>query len=104
MAQFVLVASGVTASQFEKAIEIKIESAGKVSLIPQAVNQHGAQTQSMNTTRENANAEEILHVVRLEWTEAGAEFGARIVKALAHRNGPMPPPEPPSGMYPLPTS
>jgi hypothetical protein len=37
MAQFVLVASGISAEHFEKAMEVKIRSGGKVSFVPKLV-------------------------------------------------------------------
>ncbi len=92
MPQFVFISSGVTNVQFEKAMEIKIKSDGKVSFVPQQSNSHGVGTGSMSSSKASQQAkEETLDSVRFEWTEAGAEFGAEIVKALAHQHNP---PEP----------
>jgi len=90
MAQFVLVANGITNVQFEKAMEIKIQSGSKVSLVPQPTNNNGVQTQSMNSSKLKPDAEELLSIVRFEWNEHGAEFGAKIVHALAHHHQPEP--------------
>ena len=84
MAQFVLVTSGVTHADFEKAMEIKIRAQEKVIFIPQNSNNHGVQNQGMYSARANPSAkEELLNLVRFEWNQAGAEFGAEIVKVLA---------------------
>jgi len=84
MAQFVLVTSGVTHADFEKAMEIKNRAQEKVTFIPQNSNNHGVQTQGMYSAKANPNAkEELLNLVRFEWNQAGAEFGAEIVKVLA---------------------
>ena len=87
MAQFVLVASGVTDADFEKAMEIKILAREKVIFVPQNSNSHGVQNQGMYSAKASASAkEELLNLVRFEWNQAGAEFGAEIVKVLAgHR-------------------
>jgi len=82
MAQFVLVANGASNVDFEKAMEVKIKSAGKVKFVPQAVGQgatggHNVVTGSMNS------ANEILSSVRFEWDQSGHQFGAEIVNALA---------------------
>jgi len=90
MAQFVLVASGISSENFEKAIEAKIRSGGKISFIPQASQQHSVNTQSMSTTKVNPqqpNSPDLLHSVRFEWAQDGEEFGAEIVRVLAgHRH------------------
>ena len=84
MAQFVLVASGVTHADFEKAMEIKIRAQQKVLFIPQNSDNQGVQSQGMYSAKPNPGAkEELLNFVRFEWNQAGAEFGAEIVKVLA---------------------
>ena len=88
MAQFVLVSSGISNSQFEKSMEIMNKSAGKVTFVPQPVqNQNGVTTPGMSSHKTNAQApaheEDILNAVRFEWTESGADFGSEIVKVLA---------------------
>lgn len=86
MAQFVLVASGISSENFEKAMEVKIHSDGKISFIPQQMANHGVGTQGMNSSRANQNAPELLNVVRFEWDHSGEEFGAELVRVLAgHR-------------------
>jgi hypothetical protein len=89
MAQFVLVTSGVTHADFEKAMEIKIRAQEKVLFIPQNANNHGVQSGSMYSVKPNPSArEELLNLVRFEWNQTGAEFGAEIIKVLAghHRH------------------
>jgi hypothetical protein len=83
MAQFVLVASGISSENFEKAMEVKIRSGGKVSFVPQTVNQNGAHTMGMSSAKPNANGSEVLNIVRFEWGHDGEEFGAELVRALA---------------------
>ena len=84
MAQFVLITSGVTDADFEKAMEIKIRAQDKVIFIPQNSNNHGVENQGMYSARANPSAkEELLNFVRFEWNQAGAEFGAEIVRVLA---------------------
>ena len=84
MAQFVLVTSGVTHADFEKAMEIKIRAQDKVIFIPQNSNNHGVENQGMYSAKGSPSAkEELLNLVRFEWDQAGAEFGAEIVKVLA---------------------
>jgi hypothetical protein len=92
MAQFVLVANGISSEDFEKAMAIKIRAGGKVSFVPQVVQgQHGVTTHGMSSAKvapQNPNSqEEVLNVVRFEWDQSGEEFGAEIVRALAgHRH------------------
>lgn len=81
MAQFVLVASGISSEHFEKAMEIKIRSREKVSFVPQAGQQHGVVTHGMLSVK-TGNVE-LLNTVRFEWDQSGEEFGAEIVHALA---------------------
>jgi hypothetical protein len=84
MAQFVLITSGVTDADFEKAMEIKIRGRENVVFIPQDCNNHGVVTQGMYSAKPSPSAkEELLNLVRFEWNQAGAEFGAEIVKVLA---------------------
>ena len=84
MAQFVLVASGVTDADFEKAMEIKIRAQQKVLFVPQNSDNQGVQSQGMYSAKPNPGAkQELLNFVRFEWNQAGAEFGAEIVKVLA---------------------
>jgi hypothetical protein len=88
MAQFVLVSSGISNSQFEKSMEIMNRSDGKITFVPQAIqNQNGVTTPGMSSHKTTAEApakeEEILNAVRFEWTESGADFGSEIVKVLA---------------------
>ena len=52
MAQFVLVTSGITHADFEKAMEIKIRT-GKGALHPQSSNNHGVQNQGMYSAKPN---------------------------------------------------
>ena len=86
MAQFALVTSGVTHADFEKAMEIKIRAQDKVLFIPQNANNHGVHSEGMYSAKPNSSAkEELLNFVRFEWDQAGAEFGAEIVKVLAGR-------------------
>jgi hypothetical protein len=92
MAQFVLVANGITNVQFEKAMEIKIRSGNKVAFVPQGAQQgqgqsHGVGSGAMTSTKQQ-NAEDLLTGVRFEWPELGAEFGADIVRALAGHHHP----------------
>lgn len=87
MAQFVLVTSGVTDADFEKAMEIKIRAQEKVLFVPQNSDNHGVQSQSMYSAKANPSAKaELLNFVRFEWNQAGAEFGAEIVRVLAGHN------------------
>ena len=81
MAQFALIASGVSTEHFEKAMEVKIRSGGKVSFVPQVAQQNGAITHGMSSIK-NGNAD-VLNTIRFEWTQDGEEFGAEIVRALA---------------------
>ena len=84
MAQFVLVASGVTDADFEKAMEIKIRAGQKVLFVPQNSDNQGVQSQGMYSARPNPGAkQELLNFVRFEWNQDGAEFGSEIVKLLA---------------------
>ena len=88
MAQFVLVSSGISNSQFEKSMEILNKSAGKVTFVPQAIqNQNGVTTPGMSSHKITAPAPDqevdILNAVRFEWTESGADFGSEIVKVQA---------------------
>jgi len=86
MAHFVLVANGISSENFEKAMEVKILAAGRISFIPQPAQQHGVNTQSMSSARANPNAPEILNSVRFEWDHEGEELGAELARALAgHR-------------------
>jgi hypothetical protein len=82
MTQFILVANGITNENFEKAMEVKIRAAAKITFVPQGASQHGATTQSMSSAKPASNAPaEVLNSVRFEWThdgeELGAEFGPR---------------------------
>jgi hypothetical protein len=89
MAQFVLVASGISTVDFEKAMEVKIRSDGKISFLPQAVqSQHAVTTQGMSSVKTaQQNSPEILNAVRFEWDQTGEEFGAELVRVLAgHRH------------------
>jgi hypothetical protein len=84
MAQFVLITSGVTDADFEKAMEIKIRAQEKVLFVPQNSDHHGVQSLGMYSAKPNPSAkEELLNLVRFEWNQAGAEFGAEIVRVLA---------------------
>ena len=84
MAQFVLITSGVTDADFEKAMEIKIRAQEKVLFVPQNSDHHGVQSLGMYSAKPNPSAkEELLNFVRFEWNQAGAEFGAEIVRVLA---------------------
>jgi hypothetical protein len=88
MSQFVLVANGISSEDFEKAMEVKIRSGGKISFLPQQVQgQHGVTTQSMSSVKASPAALEVLNSVRFEWAHDGEEFGAEIVRVLAgHRH------------------
>ena len=84
MAQFVLVTSGVTDADFEKAMEIKVHAQEKVLFVPQNCDNHGVQSQGMYSAKPHPSGKgELLNFVRFEWNQARAEFGAEIVKALA---------------------
>ena len=84
MAQFVLITRGVTDADFEKAMEIKIRAQEKVLFVPQNSDHHGVQSLGMYSAKPNPSAkEELLNFVRFEWNQAGAEFGAEIVRVLA---------------------
>ena len=86
MAQFVLITSGVTDADFEKAMEIKIRAQQKVVFVPQNSDNQGVQSQGMYSAKPNPGAiQELLNLVRFEWNQDGAEFGAEIVKLLAGR-------------------
>ena len=56
MSHFVLVTSGVTHADFEKAMEIKNRAQEKVIFVPQNSNNHGIQTQGMYSAKANPNA------------------------------------------------
>ncbi len=88
MAQFVLVASGVSTVDFEKAMEVKIKSHEKVRFVPQGVpgNQGNPSSPSMSSAK--AGNAEVLNNIRFEWDHEGHTFGAEIVSVLAghHRH------------------
>ena len=91
MAQFVLVASGITNENFEKAMEVKIRSAGAITFVPQQSNQHGVNAAGMSSVKVNPQqptSADVLNMVRFEWNHDGEEFGAEIVRVLAghHHN------------------
>ncbi len=93
MAQFVIVASGVSNVQFEKAMEIKIKAGNKVNFVPQGAQQGqtlggGVGSSPMASTKPTQTAQDQLNNVRFEWQESGAEFGAEIVRALAQPDQP----------------
>ena len=86
MSQFILVANGISNENFEKAMEEKIRSGGKVTFVPQHGNQHGVTTGGMSSTKQNPqtpNGPDVLNMVRFEWTHDGEEFGAEIARTLA---------------------
>jgi hypothetical protein len=91
MPTFVLVANGINKKQFEKATELSTKAGNKLSFVPQASNANGANTQGLTTYRPNPmpnqpSAEELFSNVRYEWNIEGAEFGAELVKILAHHH------------------
>jgi hypothetical protein len=86
MSQFVLVAGGISNENFEKAMEVKIRSSGKITFVPQHGNQHGVTTTGMTSTKVNPQqptGADVINMVRFEWNHDGEEFGAEIVRALA---------------------
>ena len=89
MAQFILVANGVSNADFEKAFEVKLKAGGKINFLPQPVQQgqgSGVASTGLNSVKP-PNAPEVLNGVRFEWDQTGEEFGAEIVRALAgHRH------------------
>lgn len=90
MAQFVLVSSGITTAQLEKALEIKIRSGNLVSFVPQGASRAvdtSVVTGPMQSYSSNNN-QEMLNSVRFEWDLRGVEFGAEIIKALAYAEAP----------------
>ena len=88
MAQFILVANGVTNENFEKAMEVKIRSGAKITFVPQHSQQHGVTSSGMSSTKggsQQATAD-LLNTIRFEWNRDGEEFGAELVRVLAgHR-------------------
>ena len=89
MSQFVLVASGISNENFEKAMEEKIRSGGKVMFVPQHTTQQGVTSVGMSSVKQTPNSlssPDVLNMVRFEWNHDGEEFGAEIVWVLAgHR-------------------
>ena len=85
MPQFVFVASGISNEHFEIAMDVKIKSRDTVKFVPQGNPQHngGVISPGMSSAKIPANAPELLHNVRFEWDQNGAEFGAEIVRVLA---------------------
>ena len=85
MSVFVLVVNDVSTTNFEKAIEVQIRSAGKIKFIPQGYGQPGSQGANgvANGPMQAHPQSGLLSNVRFEWDQSGFEFGSDIVKALA---------------------
>ena len=86
MAQFVLVANDVSNSDLEKALVIQTQAAPKVVFVPQQVDAFGVRSPGMASIGNT----QLLNGVRFQWADDGAEFGAQIMKALAHPPAPKP--------------
>ena len=86
MAQFILVATGVSGSQFQKAMEVVNKSKGKLSLVPQQTANHGITSPGMSSTRpNNPGTEETYQNIRFEWQHDAADLGAEVIQALANK-------------------
>jgi hypothetical protein len=85
MAQFVFVASSISNEDFEMAMEAKTRSGSAVKFVPQGQTQiSGVASPGMSAAKpQNSTGVEVLHNVRFEWDQNGAEFGAEIVRVLA---------------------
>ena len=83
MAQFVLVMSGVTNEQFDRAFDIKNKAGDKVRFVPQQSHDHNVTTSGMSSGKQAQNAKETIQLLRFEWDNSGAEFEAEIIKAVA---------------------
>ena len=84
MAQFVLVANGVSGAQLQRAMEVVNKSGNKLNFVPQQTTQHGITSGSMSSHREANKPEEYSHA-RFEWQHDAADLGAEIIKALASK-------------------
>jgi hypothetical protein len=82
MSQFVLVASGVTPEQFQKAIELRVAAKDSIRHVPQGSNSNGVTTQAM-TSAKPEDKPETYRNVRFEWDDDGAIIATEIMKALA---------------------
>ena len=85
MAQFVFVASSISNEDFEMAMEAKTRSGSAVKFVPQGQTQiSGVASPGMSAAKpQNSTGVEVLHNVRFEWDQNGAEFGAEIVRVMA---------------------
>jgi hypothetical protein len=89
MAQFVLVANGVSNVDFERALAIANNPASKVTFTPQPVQAPpatpGVSSPGLTSvpTQPQPGAAHVLNGVRFEWDSTSYVLGAQIVNALA---------------------